>query len=217
MPAPGCRGVETRRLPAALLLVFAAWTATVSAGWLDPLDTAVGPALVDGDGGAWHTVTSLGDKPAMAVLLALAAGIALLRRDWVGTLLAGGIPVVGWGVGLLLKASVARPRPEWALVVEESAAYPSNHALTGWLLWVCVVYVLARHHPMRARFAAAGAVPAVAVAYSRVALGVHHVSDILGAWLLGLAVLAALPALTRWLDARWPRPRGTILPAPDGA
>lgn len=215
MECLGWRGVDVR-VSGFLLLGFLAWTAVVAAGWSDPVDGAVGPDLVH-DHAAWHLLTALGDKPAMAVLVAAAVGLALVRRDLVGAVLAGALPLAGWGVGNLLKAALDRPRPDWALVVEESAGYPSNHALTSWLLWVCVVYVLARHHPLRARLAAAGAVPAVAVAHSRLALGVHHASDLVGSWLLGLAVLAALPAFTAWLDARWPRPRDTSHPAPDGA
>ena len=216
MGRPRCRCVDGARVSGFLLLGFLAWTAVVAGGWLDPLDGAVGPGLAS-DHAAWHLLTALGDRPAMAALLAAAGAFALLRRDLVGAVLAGALPLAGWGMGSALKAVVDRPRPDWAVVVEDGAGYPSNHALTSWLLWVCVAYVLARHHPLRARFAAAGAVPAVAVACSRVGLGVHHASDLVGSWLLGLAVLAALPALTAWLDARWPRPQGTSLPAPDGA
>ncbi len=206
------------RVALALLAAFAAWTLLVAAGALDAVDAAVGSALVDGERlRFWEATTTVGDRTPMAMLVSVLVLAGLARRDVVGAGLAGALPLAGWGLGTLLKAVVDRPRPDWALVAEDSAAYPSNHALTSWLLWVCSVAVLARHAPRRAWVVAAGAAPAVWVAWSRLALGVHHASDVVGSWLLGFAVLAALPVITAGAQWLWLRLRGTIRPAPDGA
>ncbi|NLX49391.1 MAG: phosphatase PAP2 family protein [Methanospirillum sp.] len=113
---------------------------------------------------------------------------------------------------LLLQA----PRPYWvsgAVVpyeLQDSFGLPSAHAQLALTLWT--VLALRARRPAFT-LAAAGAV--LAVGLSRVALGVHYPVDVLGGWLLGLAVLAGFlgggPALFR--AARRLTPRGRLLAA----
>ncbi len=214
----GVRGVDEAgrlRVAGGLAASFVLWTLLVAGGSLDSLDATMGHGLVDEPRvSTWTFITDLGDTLAVGTLVFLAALVALVRRDFVAAALAGAIPVGGWVLGRIVKVLVDRPRPDWALFAETGPAYPSNHTFVGWLLWVCVVWVLARNNPRRAQWAMLGVVPAVVVASSRVALGVHHVSDLVGSWLLGLTVLAALPWITARLDAWWLRLQGTSPQAP---
>ncbi|MFJ8865035.1 phosphatase PAP2 family protein [Streptomyces sp. NPDC102473] len=121
---------------------------------------------------------------------------------WRGSrLLAGWVAVTSLLATLVqqgLKAVVGRERPRWVDPVDSAqyAAFPSGHVMTaavtcGLLLW------LLRLHGAQAPFvwaATAVAVVSVAgVAYTRVYLGVHWVSDVLGGALLG-GTVAALSA-----------------------
>ncbi|MEV7616270.1 phosphatase PAP2 family protein [Streptomyces sp. NPDC089799] len=100
-----------------------------------------------------------------------------------------------------LKAAVGRARPVWPDPVDSAdyAAYPSGHALTatvvcGLLLW------LAGGRPWAW---AAAAVSVLGVGFTRVYLGVHWPSDVLGGWLIGAAlVLAALSGAVRGAPGR---------------
>lgn len=80
-------------------------------------------------------------------------------------------------------------------------SFPSGHAL-GALVGVAVLLlVFMPMLPRRGRLIAwpFGALVVVAVGFSRVALGVHYVSDVLGGWVLGGAwVLVCTAAFVAW-------------------
>ncbi|KAB1145223.1 phosphatase PAP2 family protein [Streptomyces luteolifulvus] len=95
-----------------------------------------------------------------------------------------------------LKAVVDRPRPVWTDPVDSAqyAAYPSGHALTATVVCGLLLWLLHRHGAGRAVWRTALAVSAlsvVGVGLTRVWLGVHWPSDVIGGWLLG-ALLVAL-------------------------
>ncbi|MFD7817900.1 phosphatase PAP2 family protein [Streptomyces sp. NPDC059785] len=109
-----------------------------------------------------------------------------------------------------LKAAVDRPRPVWPDPVDTAhySAFPSGHALTATVVCGLLLGVL-RHHgagPVLWRTAVTVAVVSVVgVGLTRVWLGVHWPSDVVGGWLLGaLVVTLAVAAYGRWVRA--PRP-----------
>jgi len=114
--------------------------------------------------------------------------------------------VTALGGGLLdtiVKEVVDRPRP--SLIDPVATAYgksfPSGHAMSstfvyGALLLVFLPVIARRHRPL----VAGGAVILVlAIGFSRLALGVHYISDVVGGCVLGLAWLAAsIAAFSTW-------------------
>ncbi|MFF5184369.1 phosphatase PAP2 family protein [Streptomyces sp. NPDC000345] len=116
--------------------------------------------------------------------------------------------VVTSAVGTLvqqgLKAAVGRDRPVWPDPVDSAhyAAYPSGHALTATVVLGLLLWVLHRHGVGRAVWRTAVAVAAVSVGgvgLTRIWLGVHWPTDVLGGWLLGAALVAlAIAAQLRW-------------------
>ncbi|MFI1325550.1 phosphatase PAP2 family protein [Streptomyces rochei] len=102
----------------------------------------------------------------------------------------------------LLKAAVDRARPVWPDPVDSAhfAAFPSGHAMTA--TFVCGLLVWLVHHYGAAdgvrRAALAAAVVSVAgVGVTRVWLGVHWATDVLGGWLLGALVVAVAALVHR--------------------
>jgi undecaprenyl-diphosphatase len=92
----------------------------------------------------------------------------------------------------LTKLIVDRNRPHFADPVAHAAgqSYPSGHALTS---VVAVAAALIVCSPRARRFALVPGVLAVAaVGFSRMILGVHYLSDVVGGWLLGAAWLCAV-------------------------
>ncbi|WP_436739881.1 phosphatase PAP2 family protein [Streptomyces sp. BBFR102] len=100
----------------------------------------------------------------------------------------------------LLKAAVGRERPRWPDPVDTAhfAAYPSGHAMTATVTCGLAVWLLHLSKPARPVLVAAWTVAVVSVAgvgVTRVWLGVHWPTDVLGGWLLGgLTVALAVVA-----------------------
>ncbi|GAA4312161.1 phosphatase PAP2 family protein [Streptomyces venetus] len=104
-----------------------------------------------------------------------------------------------------IKAMVDRPRPVWPDPVDSAhySAYPSGHAMTATVVCGLLLWLLHRHGVGRAVWRTALAmavVSVVGVGLTRVWLGVHWPSDVVGGWLLGALVVA----LAVWTHERSP-------------
>ena len=144
-------------------------------------------------------------------ILGVATGILLIReRAWLDltffvTAFLGSQLAVS-----LVKEVFDRPRPGFgsAVPLPESASFPSAHAAGGVASLGAVAVLLAeRHQSPRARvwIWTVTVVLGLGVGLSRVALNVHHVSDVVAGWCFGLAWLAvcllardAIRPRTRW-------------------
>ncbi|MEH0841405.1 phosphatase PAP2 family protein [Micromonospora sp. CPCC 205711] len=152
---------------------------------------------------------------ALVVVLWLWSRQARRLALWVVTTMA-----VGGSLGALLKLLVGRSRPDLLDPVARAAgfSFPSGHALNatlaaGVLLLVFLPFTRGRPVARVALWAAAVLIAGV-TGLSRVALGVHFTSDVLGGWLLGTAVVAATAAAFTTWRARTGRP--TARPAKEG-
>ena len=93
----------------------------------------------------------------------------------------------------LLKAAFHRPRPEvfFGLPLAENYSFPSGHALVSTTFYGLLAIMLAAAYPQRrGMIAAAMAIFAVIIGFSRVYLGYHYPTDILGGWACAAACLA---------------------------
>ena len=167
----------------------------------DALNAVVAPRpwLVD----VLQVLTAPGSAvTAWVVLTALTAVLVLRGRRR----LAVHVAVTGLGAAVLsplLKDLVGRLRPVVAEPVATAGgpSFPSGHTLAA-TVWVGVVLlVLLPVVPARWRRPAVGVGVAVVVVVglTRIALGVHFVSDVLGGWLVGSAwLLVTATAFRAW-------------------
>lgn len=146
------------------------------------------------------TITALGGGPVIASLTLVAAALALAaRRPGDAALLV--LAVVTARVltyGFKLAFARDRPRPTEPIEVETSFAFPSGHSSGAAAAYGALAVLALRSSLPRALRVAAALVAGVAigaVAYSRIFLGVHHLTDVVGGVLLGFASLAAAVAL----------------------
>lgn len=138
--------------------------------------------------------------------MAAALGVLLLkerRRDWFITLMLA-VPA-GLALNVMLKHLFAleRPRFDHPLLALETYSFPSGHAAGAMLFYgFLVAYFAQRTADRRTRAVqvALGAMLVLLVAFTRVYLGVHYLSDVVA----GVAWSLAWLTLCLWLRPRWP-------------
>src|ERR1700753_717727 len=138
-------------------------------------------------------VTWLGSDGVLWTLIAVAVVMLAIRRRW---RLAIYLLVTGAGALTLdpiLKALVGRLRPVVAHPVAygNGDSFPSGHALGSIVCYgaLFLVFLPAARGAWRRGFTAVIAALIAAIGVSRLLLGVHYLSDVLGAWALGITWL----------------------------
>ena len=108
---------------------------------------------------------------------------------------------VAWKTSDALKDAFGRPRPEyWVAIRETTYAYSSGHAMFAVLVYGAGAWYVARSGwaPwLRLPLAAALLVWACGVLWSRLALGAHYVTDLVGGVILGLILVSATVCVGR--------------------
>lgn len=144
-------------------------------------------------------ITALGNG-AVLLMLVLVASVFLwlTQHKWSVYLLL--LAVIGGDIlNSVLKGFFQRPRPTVVEAVDSvtSMSFPSGHAMTSFITYGAVAYLVGRLEPTRTlrivTWAFAGLI-VVAIGVSRMYLGVHYPSDVLGGFLGGLAWLAFVAA-----------------------
>jgi membrane-associated phospholipid phosphatase len=131
-------------------------------------------------------------------------------RPLILSLVAGGGSLA---MTLAIKSLVGRSRPPLAEAVppyESSASFPSGHALNAIVITGILVYsilLIVRTQRAWLLTVIVGGAYAIAIGLSRVYLGHHWLSDVVGAWLLGLAWLAVVIVAHRLVHAYAKRAR----------
>jgi undecaprenyl-diphosphatase len=156
-------------------------------------------------------------KIILCVVLLLAVVFFLWnKREFVIPLL---VTVTGSGMfNLLGKVAFHRQRPPGVGVyTETSFSFPSGHAAIAAALYGFAVYFLWRRAATwgrRLNILFAGIFLVAAIGFSRLYLGVHFLSDVLGGYLLGLLWLIIGISIAEW-NARKERPPAapTLAPA----
>jgi undecaprenyl-diphosphatase len=176
-----------------LVLVRMQWLPleSVDRGLAARLNSAVAdhPAVV----AMLQFITNLGSFAVIGWLVAIATLMLLVRRRY---RLAGYLVVTSVGAAILdptLKLAVGRLRPvvSHPLAVGGGNSFPSGHALDSIIVYGSLLLVFLPAIPARWRrpVTVALALLVAAIGFTRLALGVHYLSDVLGAWCLGVAWL----------------------------
>jgi membrane-associated phospholipid phosphatase len=225
-PEPGQEDPRPERALGAALAVglLAAAAAMVLFGWLgdEVLESGV-PSLDQRLRVALHAVASpeltavmraasLYGSPAWLAPLGLALALGFALRGW----WRGGVLVLVTLAGAallddLLKHLFARPRPTAYFGYPEptSFSFPSGHALFSICFFGGLAVLLAprlRHPALRLLVVLSAAVAVALIGLSRIYLGVHYPSDVLGGYAAGVVWVAAVAAGDRLADRRHRRP-----------
>jgi membrane-associated phospholipid phosphatase len=176
-------------------------------GWLGAAVSHAPPSGIDRAGRALA-----GEAPRLAliftascwweVLVALgivAVAIAVRFPAWRPRVIyALATTVVTWQLSDVLKNVFHRPRPDyWRLIHEPTFSYSSGHATFALLVywtWAWFVWNSDLPRPLRLILAPVLALWGCGVIWSRLALGAHYVTDLVGGLLLATAALALASA-----------------------
>jgi membrane-associated phospholipid phosphatase len=136
------------------------------------------------------------DPWTMRAMMAAAVLWLWWLREWLLAVWVAVTSAVGTFVQQGLKSAVGRERPQWPDPVDSAhyAAFPSGHAMTAMVSCTLLLWLLRRHGGEGWLWhwsIAAAVVSVVGVGLTRLYLGVHWPSDVVGGWLLG-ACWAAL-------------------------
>jgi len=179
---------------------------------------------------AMRTISATGSPTAWWIVLTPVFAWLLYRRL---PRLAAFVAVTALGSSLLnsaIKLSVNRTRPHLSDPVASAVgkSFPSGHTQSAVVGCGVLVLIFLPVVPRRARpwlLVAAGLIVAL-IGFSRIALGVHYLSDVIGAILIGLAwLLAMTAAFAAWrreerkppshpAEGLEPEQRGRIAPGP---
>ncbi|MBG6108627.1 phosphatase PAP2 family protein [Frigoribacterium sp. CG_9.8] len=168
-----------------------------------------------------------GFEPLSACILTAGVCLVLLLvyRDVLRALAFGSITAVGWVAAEVGKYTIFRPRPPHGIVhsvIIETAndSFPSGHTSFVFSLVCAVVLVLTRPGAKRPLMIAAGTVLVATVAFSRIYLGLHYPSDVIGSILISTAALFIwLPIWNRYIHPTFLRitfPPSLFTPTPRG-
>ncbi len=182
-------------------LVFAAIVVLIRLKWA-PLESADRSAadhinnLVSGQRALLTIVkyvTMLGSTLVLSIVIGAGVLLLALRRRW---RLAAYLAVAGTGELILdpiLKSLVGRLRPVVPHAIEHAPghSFPSGHSFGSMVCYGALFLVFAPAARGRARtvFGVVAGVLIAAVGISRILLGVHYLSDVIGGWALGITWL----------------------------
>jgi undecaprenyl-diphosphatase len=184
-----------------LLLLFG-----LSIGWprLDQLDRGLLALIQEQRSASLDTlmvlITRLGDLHSQLAVGLLLCLLLLLARQWRASCFAGGALLATALANGALKTLLARHRPEVLLEPLHSFSLPSGHSSAAFAFFLVLGVLAGRGQPARLRLAwlLLASLPAMAIALSRVYLGVHWPSDIIAGALLAGGLCALSLSLTQW-------------------
>jgi undecaprenyl-diphosphatase len=176
---------------AALLILAAIWLAMLLGG-TGAFDRTVYEALYAGHRPLLLAVarlfTALGEPTVLVTAGFLVAGWIWWRHHPHLALAVLLIVLVGRGLAEAQKYLIARVRPDLEphLVVVKTSSFPSGHATSSMIFYLTVALALSAGTRWHRLAAAAAVLLALLIGTSRVMLGVHWPSDVIGGWAFGM-------------------------------
>lgn len=149
-------------------------------------------------------ITGLGSQVVLSLVTIFAVGLLLClrRRRSAAFLLAAALSGVLLSSGL--KGLVGRERPPGAdpLALAHGFSFPSGHSMLSAIIYLTLALIVtAVVHRRRVRVYVVGASLVIAglIGVSRLYLGVHYLTDVVGSWAAGLV----WALFCRWVESHW--------------
>ncbi len=194
------------RFIAALIVLPAIWLTMLLWG-RGPADRAIYALAYVGDDPVLVPIarglTALGEPTILIAASFLVALVLWLRGHRHLPLVFIAITMLGRAVSEVQKYLIARPRPdlETHLVIVKTSSFPSGHANSSMIFFLTLALVSTAGTRWQHTAVVAAVVVSLLVGASRVMLGVHWPSDVVGGWALGMFwVLVTLRLAGRFIQ-----------------
>ncbi len=190
-----------------LLLLVILLGFAVTADWGHNVDVAIGSAIGMRAGQTpdyiidfWRFISWTGTGIQRYIFVTLLALLLGFWRRWqygVGFVVAS---ILSLGASEYLKYAFHRARPELVphLDIAHNFAYPSGHATSSAVVYLLFALIVPAQK--RGGWLLAAAVLMALTGYSRIALGVHWFSDVIGGWMLGSFFALGATAVITYCD-----------------
>jgi membrane-associated phospholipid phosphatase len=189
---------------AALLALVLTLGLCVSHGWGGAIDHNIATALGMREGQSsaglinfWQAISWIGGGTQRYIIVALLALFLWLRHHWrLGAVLAGA-SLLSSLASDGLKLAFARARPDLVPHLDHASsfAFPSGHATSAAVVYLLFAFIVPTQR--RGLWLSVGIALTLLTGMSRIMLGVHWPSDVIGGWLLGAAFAFAGLAVAR--------------------
>lgn len=163
-------------------------------------------------GPAWlHNVcldiSALGGGAVLTLMSVLVIGYLLLLRHYHAILLLLAAALGGMGLNSFLKRFFGRERPDIVPHLSDvaSASYPSGHSMLSAIVYLTLGVMLAqavKPWSLKVYFVGAALLLSFLIGLTRIYLGVHYPTDVVGGWTVGTAYAVFCAMVASWLQQR---------------
>lgn len=178
----------------------------------DDASVPIGPRWLQG---AARDVTALGSGTVLTLVALAVCGFLALVHRFRSMLLVAGSALCGAALNTLLKGLFARPRPTVVPHLAEAIApsFPSGHAMLSAIMYLTLGAMLAQlttRWRLKVYVLGVGLLLSFLVGLTRVYLGVHYLTDVVGGWMAGLAWALLTTLVARAAKRRSPALREEV-------
>lgn len=156
----------------------------------------------------FRAVTSIGNEETIALICILFLLLPSRRLAWGVPMTAAALTAAG--IQHALKVSFHRARPDLALHLIDQGGYsfPSGHSFSVLIFYGMIIYLCRRYMKSRSLANLLTFLLTCLIAligFSRIYLGVHYPTDVLGGWSAGLCILMIILSSVLFLQSAYSR------------
>ncbi len=130
------------------------------------------------------------------------------KKKWFDLIFIVLIPILTYILNCIIKPVVHRVRPPYEMqlgIHPESFSYVSSHSLVTFCLWAMVIYYTNKYckiNRIKYLINTFSVCWILFMGFSRVWLGVHHLTDVLGAYILGFVLISIFIGIKEFYEKR---------------
>lgn len=115
--------------------------------------------------------------------------------------------ILGFGIYKILKNFFARPRPDslYFLIEQGGYSFPSGHSMNGLICYGIIIFLLLRTYGKNINTITISVILGILIfliGFSRIFVGVHYITDVIGGWSLGISYVTAASLFIEKMDSK---------------